>query len=1144
MDVRRSSDAIVGSQLAGYRIEALIGRGGMGAVYRVEEIELGRNVALKVIASELAEDERFRERFLRESRIAASLDHPHIVPIFNAGDDDGVLFLAMRYVDGTDLAKLVADEGALDPQRAIDILEQVAEALDAAHEKGLVHRDVKPSNVLIAKAAGKEHAYLADFGLTKRTASLSGVTAPGDVVGTLDYVAPEQITGDEVDARSDLYSLGCVLYECLTGTAPFPRATDVALLWAHVHEEPQRASELRPELPKAVDGVLTRALAKDPGRRYRTCGELVSASRSALGLVETRPATRSRLPWAIAAAAALVTVAVVAGPLFSRGSGGISTVQPNSVGVIDSGNGKIVSQISVGTSPNAIAVGLDAVWVTNTNDNTVSRIDRSTNTLQQRIDVGDGPVGVAVGAHAVWVANGLDGTVSRIDPTINREVEKIPVGNGPSGVAYGEGFVWVTNSVDGTVSRIDPSSNRAPRTFPAAIGASEVAVGFGRVWVVSPASGTVVELDPRSGQVLRSTSVGVEPSAVATGAGAVWVANRADGTVSKIDPRTGSMEGLIPDVGPSPNAIAADAKTLWVASQGDGKLGSFDPSTGERLATTELGSPPAGIALTPGSGSVYAAVQSAGLEHRGGELRVSSPNAVTTIDLSVGSIPILLVTNDGLVGFRKVGGIEGDQIVPDLAAAIPAPTYGGKTYTFQVRSGIHYSNGTLVQPDDFKRAVERRFEVQGNRDNDFERVVGANRCVRGKPCDLGSGIVTDRGARTVTFHLSAPDPDFLAKLALPDAFAVPAGTPARDVGTHPIPATGPYRIAFFGKKTKTIRLVRNRFFREWSADAQPQGYPDSISFSWRLNSDNQSTDRAARRNQAARLRAVERGAADIALGGDFQSLPKKVIDGLSVLYPGQLHLNTKLETAFFFLNTRAAPFTDVRVRRAVNIAYGDRQASGRLAGRSEAPTCRYLPPGIPGYRPPCPYGPGGVRGLETARRLVRSSGTAGARVTVWAFESNGDQERFMVSVLHSLGYRATLKVVNGSFDAYYAQVADSRVGAQTGFIDIGDPVPSAFFFLPYFVSCAAFVPASPAQTNLSEFCDPSIDAQMAHASVVQAQDPPAATVRWQRVESALALQAPYVPIYNDRNVDLVSKRVGNYQYNPTSGALLSQLWVK
>jgi serine/threonine-protein kinase len=244
----RIPDGVVGSEFAGYVVEALIGRGGMGAVYRAEERALRRKVALKVIAPELAQDRRFRERFLRESRVAASLDHPHVVPIFAAGEEGGRLFLAMRYVEGTDLARLLLEHGALDPAFAMPLLEQVAEALDAAHAQGLVHRDVKPSNVLVAAAAGSEHCYLGDFGLTKRTGSLSGVSATGEVVGTLEYVAPEQVTGAEVGPAADVYSFACVVYECLTGQSPFPRATDVALLWAHVHEEPGRASEARTEL--------------------------------------------------------------------------------------------------------------------------------------------------------------------------------------------------------------------------------------------------------------------------------------------------------------------------------------------------------------------------------------------------------------------------------------------------------------------------------------------------------------------------------------------------------------------------------------------------------------------------------------------------------------------------------------------------------------------------------------------------------------------------------------------------------------------------------------------------------------------------------------------------------------------------------
>ena len=224
----------------------------------------------------------------------------------------------MRYVEGSDLAKVVAEDGALEPKRAVDLLSQIAEALDAAHEKGLIHRDVKPSNVLIAESAGREHCYLGDFGLTKRTGSLSGVSVAGEIVGTLEYVAPEQITGNTLDERADVYSLGCVLYETLTGQSPFPRATDVALLWAHVHEEPTPPSQARPELPKELDTVLTRALAKEPGRRYRSAGELLAATRSALRLGDAPPAaakqtSRRRLLLAGAAALGLAAIAAALG---------------------------------------------------------------------------------------------------------------------------------------------------------------------------------------------------------------------------------------------------------------------------------------------------------------------------------------------------------------------------------------------------------------------------------------------------------------------------------------------------------------------------------------------------------------------------------------------------------------------------------------------------------------------------------------------------------------------------------------------------------------------------------------------------------------------------------------------------------------
>jgi serine/threonine protein kinase len=270
-----------GDVFAGHRIESVAGRGGMGVVYRAVDLALERTVALKLIAPEFASDAAFRARFQRESRVAASIRHPNVITIYHAGDEDGLLYTTMDFVHGTDMGDAIAAAGRLEPRVATALVAQVGSALDAAHARGLVHRDVKPANVLIPTSPAG-HAYLTDFGLTKHHASQSGLTESGVIVGTLDYIAPEQVSGGQVDARADVYALGCVLFHALTGDVPFPRDTNVAKMYAHTSVSPPAVSDAVPGLPVELDAMVARALAKDPADRYQSAGDLARAAAAAV----------------------------------------------------------------------------------------------------------------------------------------------------------------------------------------------------------------------------------------------------------------------------------------------------------------------------------------------------------------------------------------------------------------------------------------------------------------------------------------------------------------------------------------------------------------------------------------------------------------------------------------------------------------------------------------------------------------------------------------------------------------------------------------------------------------------------------------------------------------------------------------------
>jgi serine/threonine protein kinase len=365
-----TADARLGKVLAGYRIEERIGRGGMGIVYRAEHLKLRRRAAIKIIAPELAESEGFHDRFNREARMAAALQHPNIVTVYDAGEEDRLLYLAMQYIEGSDLSTVLRTQGRLRPYRALDVCRQVAAALDAAHAHGMIHRDIKPANVLIEGRT----AFLTDFGLTKRIeGSQTQLTQAGDVVGTIHYVAPEQIEGGRVDARTDIYSLGCLVYHCLTGELPFARDTDVAVIYAHLSEEPPRITSVRPDLPAGLDAVIAKALEKAPERRFQTCADLMSAARAVIDAAG--PLADTATPRPVPAFGDHFDIPTATGGERRVPAAGDSPSMQTSVGAI-------TSHVEAARRPRVLLAGVDS------NTRAVARVAAG-----DRVDVEEAPAG-------------------------------------------------------------------------------------------------------------------------------------------------------------------------------------------------------------------------------------------------------------------------------------------------------------------------------------------------------------------------------------------------------------------------------------------------------------------------------------------------------------------------------------------------------------------------------------------------------------------------------------------------------------------------------------------------------------------------------------------------------------------------------
>jgi hypothetical protein len=612
----------IGTDFVGYRIEELIGRGGMGVVYRAYDLRLKRTIALKLVAPELALDERFRERFARETELAMSLEHPNVIPIYDAGEVDGRLYLAMRLIDGPDLRGIMRAEGALPPARACAICGQVAAALDAAHAKGLVHRDVKPSNVLVD---ADDHVYVADLGIGRR---LEETPRAGEerAVGTPAYLAPEELEGLPVDGRADVYSLGCLFFECLTGEAPFTRDSRLALAWAHLEEEPPVATSRNGDLPSAIDGVLAKALAKSPDDRYSSCDAFMRDAQQALGL--NRPRDSRRLRALLVVAGVAVAAAVAFALLRGHGAAAVPDVQPNTLVRIDPATNKISDVIGVQHQPVATAVGGDSVWVYNLNSHGLTEIDPRATTIRRTVEVATDPayIGVPKGpllaadAYGGWLVgvgrNGI-GFLTNVRTGVPGE-RRLRLGFEPWGVAVGEGSVWVVGAkgTRGELVRVDPSRSviTARRLLPRPVELDNVTTGFGAVWGVDAVRTRLYRIDPRRLELSRGVAVGTDPGRPWAGFGDIWVSFDGDGAQGYlVNPATLNIDLNLTCCPARQGSDTAAFGSTWTVNWPSGTVVRWDGQTKEPVGEIHVtGAPqfgaPCMTSIAAGAGAVWVTV--------------------------------------------------------------------------------------------------------------------------------------------------------------------------------------------------------------------------------------------------------------------------------------------------------------------------------------------------------------------------------------------------------------------------------------------------------------------------------------------------------------------------------------------------------
>jgi serine/threonine-protein kinase len=670
-----------------FRLLEELGEGGMSRVYEAVDLKYDRPAAVKVLARWLAEDGEFRQRFERESAAAERVTHPHVLPVWDHGEQDGLLFLVTPLCD-TDVGGLLSEHGRLEPDRALATIAQVAWALDWAHERGVIHRDVKPENILLISGPGEDHVYLADFGLAKIKVETT-LTQAGQPAGlTPAYAAPEQWLDEPVGPAADQYALAATLFTCLAGHPPFHPRRGPSLRHAHVHDQPPELTGVVPELPEGLDEAVGRALAKDPADRYATCREFVTAAQMALQRARSesrRPSERSEAE----EAAARNTQ-----PSAQPAAGGWTPTQPE--GEAPEADERAVAEP---TPPAPQAAEPSPREAAPAPAGAAAAPAAPRRPRRALVAAALAVLAVAIAAVVVLLASGGDGGEQGGGGGGPGTVEQLRVGRAPIDVAAGPGGVFVANSGEPTISRIAPRAGIVrDRAIEAVRQPFGVAVDAQRVWVVG-ADGELAGIDPRTGRRLVRADLGIQADAIAAGFGAVWVANVTAGTVTRVDVSTGTT-GELRTIGTGSGTadVAVGPDAVWAVASGAGTLVRIDPSTGRAERTEPVRGGLDRVAV--GEGAVWVVSAGAGKLFR---VDPASPSwEMTAIDVPAATSGADIAVGDGAVFYVNHDDGTATRFDPRTRRQVGAPVR-----VANAARGAAIRDGALWVPDNERGTLAR-----------------------------------------------------------------------------------------------------------------------------------------------------------------------------------------------------------------------------------------------------------------------------------------------------------------------------------------------------------------------------------------------------------------------------------------------------